>query len=151
MTERELKNLRSRAENGDKAACKKLGDKYFKGAGVEQSYTIAEDLYRQAAFYYEVWCDGGYDGEGYDLSANIALGDMYFNGIGVGKDLPRAFDFYYNAGYGKFYAPAMSKMAECYYFGTGVAKDVEKSEYWWKEAARKGDKDAKAALKKYFK
>lgn len=111
---------------------------------------MAEDYYRAAAFFYEVWCDGGYDGEGFDLTANMALGDMYFSGTGVDRDLAQAFEFYYNAGYGKFYPLAMSKMAECYYFGYGVDKNIEEAEYWWKEAAQKGDRTAKAALKKYF-
>ena len=137
-------------ECGIKTACKKLGDMYYFGTGVKQSYLRAAELYEKAAFYYEIWCDGGYDGEGYDLTANVALGDMYMRGIGVEKDLSRAFGFYYDAGYGKFYAPAMSKMAECYYNGDGVAKDGEKAEYWWNEAAQKGDESAKKALKKYF-
>jgi TPR repeat protein len=141
---------------------KNLAQKYYWGAGVQQNYTKALQLYLQAA-------------EQGDTEAQFIAGGMYYRGMGTPQDLNRAFSLLYGAAVkgnstpqsqrilGQFfltgqiipqnYAEAMkwytlaaengdsesqSELAVLYFTGRGGVQDLEKAFFWFEKSARQG-------------
>ena len=131
-------------------ACTKVGNAYFYGIGTDIDYVLAASWFEDAVFDYDEQMYNGSD-KGYDYEANVGLGDCYRLGLGVKKDEEEAFRLYYDvAKYTSDCPSADERTARCYYFGIGVEKDENLARGYWKNAAERGDEDAKAALKKYF-
>lgn len=89
------------------------------------------------------------DGSG---AALYYLGEIYDNGIGgITTDPTKAVEYFKESIDTETYPFVITRLAEHYYTGNGVAKDVEKAIELYEDAARMGDEAAKeklAAIKK---
>ena len=111
-----------------------LGQRYFNGNGVKQSYEIAKELYEQAT-------------EQLDLGAMYNLGCMYQNGYGVAQSYEKAKELFEHAGHlGN--VNAQFNLGALYVNGIryGFEKDLTKARKWFTKADAQGDKNATNAL-----
>lgn len=75
------------------------------------------------------------------------LGEIYDDGIGgIKKDPSKAVLYYKESIYNETYAIVLRKLADHYFEGNGVPKDIEKAIEMYKDAARMGDETAKHKL-----
>ena len=75
------------------------------------------------------------------------LGEIYDDGIGgIKKDPSKAVSYYKESIYNETYSIVLTKLADHYYEGNGVPKDIEKAIELYKDAARMGDETAKQKL-----
>ena len=140
----------SAARRENMRACTAVGNAYLYGIGVEINYDLAVSWFEDAVFDYDEQMFNESD-KGYNYGANVGLGDCYRLGLGVKKDEYEAFRLYDDVSKYTSNCPAADeRVARCYYFGTGVEKDIEKAQAYWQGAAENGDEDAKKALKEYF-
>ena len=123
---------RALAQEGDCVAQNSLGDMYYFGHGVEQSYEKAVEWYRKAA-------DQGY------ADAQTNLGYMYKNGYGVEQSYETAVEWYRKAA-DQGYANAQNKLGIMYDNGQGVEQSYEKAVEWYRKAADQGYPNAKKKL-----
>ena len=72
-----IRDLKVRAEAGDKTAIRQMAEAYYIGKGVEQDF-------KQAAVWYEKLAKSG------DVRAQTSLGLMYARGYGVAKNMQLA-------------------------------------------------------------
>ena len=145
----------------DAEAMSRLGDRYFYGEEIEQSYEQAEEWYRRAA---EAGDPAGMLGlgrcyeEGYDdqetavewyrqaaeagnAEAQYALGNRYYFGEGVEQDYALAVEWYQKAVEGGN-IDAMNNLAYCYELGQGVEQDYARAIEWYQRAADTGHAEA---------
>ena len=145
-----------------------LGRKYYKGDGVEQSYSKAVELFRRAAKqgnkeaqynlgqcykngrgveqdyskaaeWYRKAADQG------DEDAQYILGQYYEIGRGVEQDYSKAAEWYQKAAaQGNTYA--QNNLGRCYEKGQGVEQNYDRAAEWYRKAAEKGNKDAQYNL-----
>ena len=123
--ENELDSLREAAEQGEREAQKKLGDRYYSGDGVSQDMTEVVKWYRLAA-------------EQGSALAQCNLGNCYYNGEGVDKDMAQAVKWY-RAAAEQGNAQAQCNLGNCYYYGKGVGKDMAQAMKWYRAAAEQGN------------
>ena len=69
---------------GQPAGCYNLANKYYQGKGVEQDYSKAAELYKQA-------CDGSF------FKGCMILGALYTEGKGVEQDYSKAAELFIKA------------------------------------------------------
>jgi TPR repeat protein len=110
-----------------------MGQQYYHGKGVKQSYEMAKKLYELSAQ------------QGY-VSAIVHLGTMYDKGHGVEQSYERAVEYWEQAAQLGF-AVAQFNLGIMYYNGRGVEKDIAKTREWWTKAAAQGEKNAIKTLK----
>jgi len=128
----QVKDLQTKAEEGDINAERELGYRYSSGKDVAQDYAEAAKWYRRAA-------------EKGDSGAQVWLGRAYAYGDGVPQDDVKAVEWYYkSAKHGN--VEAYHALGLAYALGKGVDKDYVKTYKWFKLAIDKGDK----ALDKLF-
>lgn len=120
------------AEDGNAEAQVELGNKYFKGLGVEKNYNLAFD-----------WCSRSAE-QGYPRALN-ALGSMYKNGIGVDKNEKVAFDFFRQAAE-QNYAPAQNNLGMMYEYGYGIEQSDDEAFDWYRKAAEQDHATAQFKL-----
>lgn len=101
-----------------------LGQKYFYGDGVEQSYKKAVELYELAAL------------QG-NIVSQYALGVMYYQGNVVEQSYEKAVEYLEPAAIQGF-ANAQYVLAVCYYRGQGVERSSDKAREWCTKAAEQG-------------
>lgn len=121
----DITQLTELAEAGDAEAQVELGNRYYKGLGVEQNHSVAFDWCRKAAE------------QGHPRGQN-ALGVMYKHGNGVEKNYGEALTWY-NKAIDQEYAPAMSNMGLMYQFGRGVEQSYSEASFWFRKAAELKD------------
>lgn len=146
------------AEQGDVAAQSMLGNLYYQGQGVAQSYAEAAKWFRKAA-------------EQGDAHGQYVLGLMYISAQGVSQDFAEGEKWLRKAadqghkeaqeGLQKFIAPlkeagaqdftttkraaergdaaAQSMLGNMYYQGQGVAQNYAEAAKWFRKAAEQGD------------
>ena len=112
--------LEALAERGISRAMLWLGNIYYTGKGVDQSY-------REAAKWYEMAADNL---ESYGL---CNLGYCYYYGRDMDVDYKRAYECFSMAAY-MCNPNAMYKLGDMYYHGNHVKKDKNAAFYWYREA-----------------
>ena len=106
----------------------KQGIAYEDGDRVEQDFTHAAELYKQAA-------DLG------NAEAMRLLGDLYYLGRGINQDYSKAKEWYEKAAeHGDEYA--MFSIGFLYEKGNGVEQNYSKAKEWYEKAAEHGDEYA---------
>ena len=153
MSETNVKDLIILAEQGNATAQADLGERYYKGDGVEQNYEEAIKWLRKAAQPYIELCSLGenneenedatdaYDemyeelaGELYSRSwATYWLGECYLHGHGVEKNVSKTIELWEFAA--KEGDGVRMELANLYCAGIEFEPDYEKAVYWWKKAA----------------
>ena len=165
--QRELKNLKKAAEDGDPSAQFKLAQMYYYAEGTEQDSEQAFYWYNKAAeqdfapakyelsvLYYNgegteqvseqafYWCKQAAE-QGY-TQARYNLAMMYKEGIGTEQNFRLAFEeLKLPAAQG--FIPAQFQLAKMYEEGQGTKKDLKQAFYWYNKAAEQ--KDPKAQFK----
>jgi len=115
-----ISNLEKMAEKGDSHAMLLLGNIYYTGKGVPQSYKEATKWYETAA-------------EGLEPYGLCNLGYCYFYGRDMKVNYKRAYECFSLAAY--MYNPnAMYKLGDMYYYGNHVSEDKDAAYYWYREA-----------------
>ena len=112
------------AVNGDALSHNALGDDYFYGNNVKQSYRKAVKHYRKAA-------EAGYD------VAQYNLGYCYEEGLGVFKSGRKAFHWYSLAAE-QGNAKALNNLGNCYAWGYGTPQDKQEAFECYSMSAEKG-------------
>jgi TPR repeat protein len=120
------------AHKGDASAQYELGNRYYTGNGIEQSFVSSAQWYKKAA-------EQGHP------RAQWWLGRMHELGWGVEKSKELAFMWMKKAAkQGDKYAA--TSIAAMYALGEGVAKDIQKSFIWTKKLAEEGDPGSQKLL-----
>ena len=101
-----------------------LGNVYYSGIDIEQSYAKAVEYYKEAA-------DDGY------AAAQTNLGNCYYSGKGVTQSYEEAVK-YYKLAAEQGYAAAQTNLGDCYYSGKGVKQSYEEAFKYYKFAAEQG-------------
>ena len=109
-----------------------LGECYYYGIGVSQSYSDAVYWYRKAA-------DQGND------YAQYNLGWCYENGQGVSQSYSDAV-YWYRKAADQGHDDAQCSLGSCYYSGLGVSQSFSDAVYWYRKAADQGDDVAQCSL-----
>jgi len=117
--------LRKAVNAGLPLACNELGTMYFRGVGVQRDPKLAFELLQRGA-------DGG------NGRAMLNLGNCYANGIGVSPDPVRALDCFRWAE-AKKVKTARGYIAQAYFQGTGVEKNVAEALRLANAAAKEDD------------
>ena len=115
-------------EKGKAWAQSMLGDKYYHGVGVGQSYQQARELYELAATQGEA-------------DAQYTLGVMYYKGQGVDQSDEKAAE-YFEAAARQGHAMAQYSLGGLYANGQGVEQSFETARAWWMKAAEQGNEQA---------
>ena len=113
-----------------------MGEMYYTGEGVKQSYEMAKRLLEQAA-------------QQGDLYAMTSLGVIYNNGQGVEQSYEKAFEYYEQAA-DLGHAKAQNNLGSLFAKGQGVQIDFAKAREWWKKAAAQGHQQAIQNLQLWF-
>lgn len=125
-----------------------IGILYENGFGVAQDYKKALDYYQKAA-------------DKSSPDAEYALGNLYYTGHGVAKDNKKAAHLFVAASKGgSTDAPAILKvmyeskisfsyidLADMYYYGFGVKKNLASAKNYYQRSANSGDEYAKSMIK----
>ena len=127
-----MKRLHDDAQQGDRVCQFNLGNLYFKGEGVDQSYAEALKWYRKAA-------------EQGLADSQCSLGRMYTKGIGVERDHLKAFEWLQKAA-DQENLEAQDLLGCLYFEGAGVEMNLVKAEKWYLKAAERGMAQAQAHL-----
>ena len=119
-----LKWMTAAADNGNDVASLLLGQFYMEGScGAEKNVKKALEEFLKSAE------------TGNPTAANY-VGDYYLNEAKTDSDLKEAFKWYCKAA--KNDSPA-STLADCYFFGEGVAKDEKEAVKYYLKTAESGD------------
>ena len=119
-----VEQVRPWVEKGKAWAQSLLGDKYYHGVGVDQSYQQARELFELSA------------SQG-NISAQYNLGIMYEQGQHVDQSYERAKD-YFEAAARQGSADAQYSLGALYANGEGVEQSFERAREWWIKAAEQG-------------
>ena len=142
----------------------KQGIAYENGDGVEQDFTHAAELYKQAADLGNVkamfWFGFLYEkGNGveqsyskakewyekaaahYHVTAMLRIGYLYENGDGVEQNYGKAKEWYEKAA-AHYHVTAMLRIGYLYKNGNGVEQSYGEAKKWFEKAAEHGDEDA---------
>ena len=117
-----VKYITSLAKNGNKDAALDLGNLYYFGLGVEQSYAKAVKWYTHAS-------------EMTDCKALSNLGYCYYYGRDVDIDYAKSYDCFSKSAFMGYYN-AMYKLGDMFLNGYHVKKDLDAAFYWFNEAEK---------------
>lgn len=115
-----------------------LGAYYSEGVLFDQNYEKALDYFRKAIEIDEN-----------NASAQFNIGQAYYNGAGVEQDYKHAFEWYVKSA-NQDYSLAQIQLAEMYFSGKGVNKNITKAIEIIKPLAELGDPKAQRNLKWYI-
>ena len=132
-----LSLLREAASHGYIRAYETLGRLYQYGTEVKRNYKKAYQYYLKGARLERQKNDGGL------CLANLGYMNMY--GLGKEQNL-RLGAKYYKEGTERNEPLAIYNLAQCYFNGEGVNKNIEKAAYWWQKAAEQGNEEAQHNL-----
>jgi len=123
-----IEQIQQWVEKGKSWAQSMLGEKYYNGDGVDQSYQQAKELFELAAT------------QGH-ATAQYNLGCMYDEGQGVDQSYEKAAE-YWEAAARQGYVDAQFNLGALYANGQGVEQSFETARAWWMKAAEQGDENA---------
>lgn len=123
-----LADLRKKAEAGDKAAQRDLGNTYDFGHGVRKDPA-------QAARWYQMAADQG------DPVSQNNLASLYEHGLGVSTNYNKAFELYTKSAQQGF-AMAQNSLGRMYEFGRGTTTNLSRANDWYLRAANQGSPEA---------
>ena len=123
--EEAVEQVRRWADKGKVWAQRSLGDSYYQGVGVDQSYQQAKELFELAATQGNV-------------GAQYSLGVIYHHGRGVDQSYERAAE-YYEAAATQGVADAQNNLGTLYYNGEGVEQSDERARELWMKSAEQGN------------
>lgn len=127
-----LKEIRSRAEWGDRYAQNELGSYYYLGYGIRQDY-------EQAVRWFEKAADN-------ELAlGQFNLGLCCLKGCGTPRDIEKAVQCFHKAA-NQGFSKAEFCLGCLFAEGYGVVEDKERAEYWFEKAANQGNREAMYAL-----
>ncbi len=126
--EREIADIRSRANAGQADAQNELGLRYNEGRGLPQNFALAKDWFQKAA-------DQGHAG------AQVNLGTLYFLGQGAPESDQMALSWFRRAAEQRN-ALAFAKLGLMYAQGRGVSQDFIEAHMWYNLSASHGEKRA---------
>ena len=128
----EIKKLETGAQQGDAIMQRRLGNCYYLGEGVAQSYPEAVKWFRKAA-------------EQGDAAAQCLLGSCYYLGEGVAQNYAEAIKWFRKAAE-QGHAAAQCFLGNCYYDGKVVTQNYAEAVKWLRKAAKQGFADAQFRL-----
>lgn len=117
--------LEARAEAGDAESQRYLGECYFAGECVSQSYKESVKWLRKAAE------QGDAESQGY-------LGACYYGGKGVSQSYEKAVKWFRKAAE-QGNEDAQCLLGQCYFAGKGVSQSYEEAVKWYRKAAEQGN------------
>ena len=126
---------RQAAEAGDAEAQCRMGQRCFRGDGVEKDEAAGAEWYRKAA-------------EQGDAEAECRWGDCLRKGRGVGQDAAKGVEWYRKAAE-QGHAGSQYRLGECLRLGQGTEKNGKAAEAWFFAAAKQGHAGAQRAVGKY--
>jgi len=130
--EEQTERIRRWAEEGKVWAQSLLGEKYYHGIGVDQSYQQARELFELSA------------SQG-NTTAQYNLGCMYREGQVVDQSYERAAE-YFEAAARQGMAEAQFNLGALYANGQGVEQSYESAREWFMKSAEQGVENAIGAL-----
>lgn len=135
-TNKELSELRLKAEKGEVNSQIELGNKFFNGiAPFEKDYIGAMKWFQMAA-------------NNASAEAQYTLAKIYL-WKKIVEDVNKAFQlFVKSAELGN--ANALNMVGMCYCYGYGVAKDYAEAIKWWLKASEVGNSEAQASLGYFY-
>ncbi len=110
-----------------------VGECYYYGRSVKQSYKQAYEWYMKAA-------------EQDDPDAQYMVGECYYYGRSVKQSYKQAYEWYMKAAE-QDDPDAQFKVGECYYYGMSVEQNYRQAYKWYTKAAEQGHKNAQEKLK----
>jgi len=127
MTKEELNELTENADSGDAEALYKLGDLYFYGEEVEESYEKALCFYSEA------------EKRGH-TKATYSIGWLYEHALGVAKSYAVAIE-HYTRGAEQGSIDSMYRLGAIYYDDeeSDIKREPKKSLFWFEKAAEAGE------------
>lgn len=134
LSQAQISQLQSAAENGDASAQVLLAKAYEHGDGVPQNDQTAFRWYRKAA-------------EQGDAESQNKVGVLYSQGLGVDRSKEEAVSWYLKAARQKN-GSAMFNLGAAYYNGEGVRTDDVESYAWFLLAREAGNPSAGDAVKR---
>lgn len=127
-----FRRIQKKAKCGDVDAQTNLGNCYYEGRGIKQSYEESIKWYVKAAKQGE-------------MCAQCNLGNCYYNGLGVKQNYKEAVRWYRKAAeQGEM--SAQYSLGYCYYYGQGVEQNYEEAVRWYRKAAQQGNSWAQDTL-----
>ena len=119
-----ISDIKNSAISGDVDAQLELGKLYASGKGVERDYEKAIHWYMESA-------------KSGNASAQVILGTIYASGLlGAQKNMEKANHWWILAvKKGKASANIQALLADSYYYGNGIEKDIGKAVELYKKAA----------------
>lgn len=124
--------LQSLAAENNRQAQYELGEMYFHGHFVKQSYSRAMDYYLAAANFY-IAAETVHDPRDSYKDAFNKIGYLYENGLGVSKDHGKAAEYYRQGAIGGN-DDACCNLAYLYEHGFGVSTSNAAAIYWYARA-----------------
>ena len=142
--EEEFRDNLKKAQAGNARAMFDVGESYISGKGVAKNigetikwWSKAADKGNVSALFNLAWLYS---------SERVGTLDVY-----KGKEIPKnpdeAFRLWKILGEQRETGGGMYYLGNCYWNGEGVARSYKEAVKWWQKAARKGQKDAREALK----
>ncbi len=127
--------LRLGVRKNDSAAANNLGLAYYQGNGVTRNYRLAFHYYKLA--------------ERLDYKDEVPIynqGICLLLGRGTKADYVAAVEKFRRSAE-SHYASALAYLGFCYRFGYGVELNIQEALKWYKQAAKRGHKSARATLR----
>lgn len=143
FTKKDYKKYEKLAKKGDNLAQLIIGDKYYKGIGVEKDFNKAFEYFSKASAT--------------QRCAEVAMGNMYFKGEGVEKDIQKAIDLWTKDFYNETYLNESSVEEEekisCLYamsdFDNLITYPIE-AYILFEELAMQGDPSIQTKLAEWY-
>jgi hypothetical protein len=135
-TQNDLIELQKKAESGDIEAQYKLGQKYYRGLGVNVDNHQAFYWFTKAA-------------EQNHIEAQHYLGAMYYSGCGTPQDYQKAFKWYKKAAEQGSIGSQFT-LGLMYAEGKGTRQDSHKARMWFTKAGEQGDAELQYVIGFYF-
>lgn len=135
--------IKKSAESGSIEAQYMLSKMYGNGEGLEQSYAHKMKWLRKAA-------ESGHAKAQFDLGQDAAFGRPFGRSLNLNVIDKEEGVKWFRKSADQGYAPALVALANCFYFGDGVAESNEEAEKFYRKAADQDYKEAKVALGKMF-
>ncbi|KAJ3439309.1 erad-associated e3 ubiquitin-protein ligase component-related [Anaeramoeba flamelloides] len=138
MTTSMLEDLRHKANRGSLKSKAKLGVMYFEGIEIKRDYRQAFELFRASSPKSDL--------------AQFYIGEYHYKGYLFLRNYPKAFQIFQSVSQQNPKNPlAIKRLADCYFHGRGVERDVLLSLKIYYDSVKVGGSAAKNSLHSCFK